>query len=693
MSGYSMYSQVFLDAPGQKHLGLKYLLDRGISQETIAENKVEICTNFLPSVCGDRIGFDSWNNVPLQEIVKEALWFPCRDDKGQTLSWSFRPLPALAKADADGEVKFLTPKKGNNFPFIPAPTWAVKEKPKHPLLITEGPVKGLAALQAGAFPIAFHGVWMGTISDNEATRLHPALDTFQFRGRIVYIAFDADFETNPSVRQAIIRTAVLLHKKGAEVKILTWDLSEGKGLDDYLAAKSRDGKITTEVFDSLCANAGDLGRVLRSCDLEAVKLEIVRAQLKGSLLDQFCRLVAKPLGTGAAVLRDEVSGESKEEAQNPMGISTPEPWPDPVDGSDLLGDIVALIRNHVILKETEAQAIGLWIFLTYLEDVVGVLPMLAIQSAVKRCGKTSLLSLLLRLVSKPLPVSNCSTASLYRVIEQVRPTFLIDEVDTWLRDNEEARGILNSGHGRDMAFVLRCNQDSGEPERFSTWAPKVLAGIGKQADTLADRSIIIKLERRKPTETITKLRDADQNRLNEIPRKLIRWALDNRDAISQARPKIPDALNDREGDNWFPLLAIADRLGWNTEARTAALALNSSDDTETATTLLIMKIKEAVDDLTDEMKFVSSLHLVEELNRDKTMPWSDWSKDGLTEKKLANALKNFGVKSVQLRSGESTGDGKKLQRGYMRSDLQPVFERYIPRQEPLESSSIRDGSM
>ena len=58
------------------------------------------------------------------------------------------------------------------------------------------------------------------IDETGATALHRALtNNFAFCARTVYVAFDADFSTNPSVRQALIRVAVLLHKEGAEVSI------------------------------------------------------------------------------------------------------------------------------------------------------------------------------------------------------------------------------------------------------------------------------------------------------------------------------------------------------------------------------------------------------------------------------------------------------------------------------------------
>ena len=72
----------------------------------------------------------------------------------------------------------------------------------------------------------------------------------------------------------------------------------------------------------------------------------------------------------------------------------------------------------------------------------------------KRCGKTTLLDVLGRLVRRPLPTANVTSSAVFRVVEAYRPTLLVDEADTFLRDNDELRGIINSGH-RHGGCVLR----------------------------------------------------------------------------------------------------------------------------------------------------------------------------------------------------------------------------------------------
>jgi hypothetical protein len=73
-----------------------------------------------------------------------------------------------------------------------------------------------------------------------------------------------------------------------------------------------------------------------------------------------------------------------------------------------------------------------------------------------RCGKTTAIAIASALCYRPLPSSNISEPALFRIVEQSEPTILIDEGDTFLKDNQHFVGILNSGHSRTTAFAVRC---------------------------------------------------------------------------------------------------------------------------------------------------------------------------------------------------------------------------------------------
>ena len=153
-------------------------------------------------------------------------------------------------------------------------------------------------------------------------------------------------------------------------------------------------------------------------------------------------------------------------------IETLEPWPDPVSIIWIVDEIKKQINNYCILPNNYLAPLVAWIIGTYCFNSFRVFPKLCIYSPQKRCGKSTLMEVLDGLTFKALMASNTSHAVIYRIIEAYQPTLLLDEADTWLMGrnaNEEMRGIINSGHTKTTAQVLRCDGDKSEPKAFSTW--------------------------------------------------------------------------------------------------------------------------------------------------------------------------------------------------------------------------------
>ena len=202
-------------------------------------------------------------------------------------------------------------------------------------------------------------------------------------------------------------------------------------------------------------------------------------------------------------------------------------WPDHVDGADLLDELAATITRHVVMAAAAADAAALWGLHAHCHETAAISPIMAITSPSPECGKTTTLTLLSVLVPRPLPASNITAAALFRAVEKWSPTLLIDEADTFLRDSDELRGIINSGHNRAAAFVIRTTGDDHEPRRFNTWSPKAIALIGNLPATLASRSINIELRRLGPGETVVPLRADRLDHLVPLARKAARFAFDN----------------------------------------------------------------------------------------------------------------------------------------------------------------------
>lgn len=350
----------------------------------------------------------------------------------------------------------------------------------------------------------------------------------------------------------------------------------------------------------------------------------------------------------------------------------PEPWPQPVDGDALLRELADLIREHVMLPSAAADAAAIWVVHTYAHELARISPILAATSPEKRCGKTTLLSVLAELARRPLPASNISPPALFRTTEKYRPTLLIDEADTFLRQNDELRGVLNSGHTRELAYVIRTAGDDFEPRRFTTWAPKAIALIGNLPPTLADRAIVLKLRRKRPGEMVMRVRELRAGR--RLQQQIVRWVADNGGALLAASPESPAGLHDRAADNFEPLFAIAEVAGadWPERARAAALALAADDQGEDAAAV------ELLSDLRDifEQKGVdriTSADLVEELAGMVERPWPEWRRGKpISPRQVAVLLRRFDVTPKPVRFGHDVA------KGYRLTDLDDVFSRYLP---------------
>ncbi len=358
-----------------------------------------------------------------------------------------------------------------------------------------------------------------------------------------------------------------------------------------------------------------------------------------------------------------------------------DPWPKPVDGAQLLEDLATAARRFVILPKHADALVALWCLAAHAFNAFDIFPFLALVSPVRRCGKTTLFKVLLRLVPRALTSSNVSAASVYRIIEACRPCLLLDEADTFTRDNEELRGVLNSGHTRETAYVLRVEGEGKDlrPVRLSTWCPRAFALIGSLPDTLDDRSIAIPMRRRTKTEVVARARRKALEPLRDLGRMAARWGADNTEALAATDPAVPEALDDRASDNWEPLLAVADLTGgpWPERARKAALALSGGRDQEDdgAGTRLLRNIRAAFE--ARAVDRLPSAELVAALLADEEWGWGTWRRGKpLDQRGLARLLAPFGIKPRGIRVGTDTP------KGYTREWFTDAWSRYLGSDRP-----------
>ena len=189
---------------------------------------------------------------------------------------------------------------------------------------------------------------------------------------------------------------------------------------------------------------------------------------------------------------------------------------------------------------------------------------------------------------------------------------------------------------------------------FSTFCPKAIAGIGKLPDTVADRSIPIRLKRRAPSEAVERRRERKvRPPAEELAGALAEWADEPTiGALAEAEPELPESISDRAADCWEPLIAIADLAGdpWPERARSIAERLSAALDPDEATIgiRLLADCREAFgrEDRLPTRDLLRYLHALEEA------PWADWYGKAISARKVADLLRRYEIRVKKIRFGE-----------------------------------------
>src|SRR5262245_35338582 len=397
-------------------------------------------------------------------------------------------------------------------------------------------------------------------------------------------------------------------------------------------------------------------------------------------------------------MADKGNGESAEECADRMNVKFAG---NQADLAQILDDIHAFLGRFVIYPSKEAHdAHVLWIVHTHVVDAWESTPRIAFLSPEPRSGKTRALEVSELLVPNAVEAVNMSPAYIFRKIgdENGLPTLLHDEIDTLFgpkaKDNEDIRGLYNAGHRRG-AFVGRCVVHGKKvlTEEIPAFSALALAGLGWLPDTLLSRSIIMRMRRRAPPhETVTSFRRRVHSREgNKLRDQLAVWASGAIKEMTEARPTMPDGVEDRDADMWEPLLAIADAAGehWPKRARVAAVALVAAAADRVPS--LGIRLLSDLRDIFGQAEQMTTAVVLERLTKLPEAPWNELKGKPLNDRGLAQRLRQYGVKSKSLSVGGEYGPRPK---GYTREDLHDVWKRYLapPPPSPEKSATAATGA-
>jgi hypothetical protein len=346
--------------------------------------------------------------------------------------------------------------------------------------------------------------------------------------------------------------------------------------------------------------------------------------------------------------------------------------------ASLVRDLEQFFGRYVILPPKTVLPLSIWTALTYIFSPFDAVPYLILSSPAPRCGKTRLLECLELVVSRPRRASNISEAALFRCIEKSSPTLLLDEAETLNAKSERAeylRQILNAGNRRG-AVVTRCvgqglNIDTQD---FSVFCPKVLAGIGDFPPTITDRAIVIPMQRRKGSETVSrflyKIAETEGIALREQLSLMING---KKSEIEAAYSHVSlDFISDRDAEAWSPLFAILAVLDPSRleELRDSAISLtrskaNNAEDDDMSLRLLADTYAVWPE---NEPKIFTA-ELIRRLRGIEDGAWA--ADDRLDGRRLSRRFRPFGISPATVQIGS---DNKK---GYYRQDAEVAFRRYL----------------
>jgi hypothetical protein len=209
-------------------------------------------------------------------------------------------------------------------------------------------------------------------------------------------------------------------------------------------------------------------------------------------------------------------------------------------------------------------------------------------------------------------------------------------------------------------------------------------------DTIEDRAVVIRMRRRAPGETVAPFRHRrDRPALTQLAATLSGWLTPHLADLEKAEPVMP--LEDRAADTWEPLIATADLAGgdWPQLARHAAVVLTGDRDQAAA-------VSDRIRLLTDcraafgTADALPTTVLITRLRADPEAPWCDHGPAGITAMRLGTMLRDYDIRSANIRFGEPIGQVK----GYYRTDFTDAWARYCPtpQGEPSQPSQTSPPS-
>ncbi len=240
-------------------------------------------------------------------------------------------------------------------------------------------------------------------------------------------------------------------------------------------------------------------------------------------------------------------------------------WSEILDFDDVLTEIKETLETFIEFPEPEwATVVALYIIATYFHQIFEAFGILYI-SGTKRSGKSKLGNIISNLGFNGIKSGSITPSAMYRTVQNLRATFVIDEAEKFGEDTEKAqllKTILLNGYKKGSRVLRSADSKKNfELEFFETYSPKVICNIsGISLEPLEDRTITLTMLTGTNREIINReLPGESENVWGDVRDKLYTLTMQKFEDVKELSGMIavPEFLSAREWENWKPIFVVA----------------------------------------------------------------------------------------------------------------------------------------
>jgi putative DNA primase/helicase len=476
------------------------------------------------------------------------------------------------------------------------------------------------------------------------------------------------------------------------------------GCDVHVTATPPNGEDANSIF--LKAGFDGLQTFLGSAEPAKVSLngEIEKlARLSELDYAQVRRAKATDFGIPVKVLDDEVRKHRAANKSAPPDweeVSTDDLQHEEVDLAHTLDGILKELKRYVVASEEAFTTMALWCAHSHLVHhpliQLTISPRLAIQAADYDSGKSVTLEAVGCLVPNPAPTGSISPAYLEHALAFEKLTLLINEAHLVLHKNSDPRlrRIFNCSHRRREAIgrtLVQTPSGAWEPVEFDVWCTMCWASVGELPRDAQSRAVVVNLPKALGVDVPEHLRDGTSPELEHLHTELVVWAAGLQEL--EDNPLMPEVLqrqHGRVGDNWRPLLAVADLAGpeWSERARGAALAAISAERVLTPLQRILRSVRRAFGDLAE----IETGVLLRKLIDDADEEWDRANRGRpITAYWLRDNLKGL-LKPPGIRRWRDKKDKERICHGYYRKQFEEAWRTHLAGIKDVEEEEVESHS-